>query len=72
MAHTGDTRAILLGNGRATWYSVDEEGDAARFCTGDGDFHDAIKKEYGALNADPSLLTKTMAGISKLELECTR
>lgn len=62
---TGDVRTL---NGALL--SIDDEGDAARFCSDQPAFLERLRAEVARLNADPALLEKAMAETTPLELEC--
>ncbi len=62
---TGDVKAMNGG-----LLSIDEEGDAARFCTNVPALLQRVRGEVDRLNADPKALEKAMAETTALELEC--
>lgn len=62
---TGDVQTMNGG-----LLAVDEEGDAARFCTNQPALLQRVRGEVDRLNADPKALEKAMAETTALELEC--
>ncbi len=62
---TGDVKAMNGG-----LLAIDEEGDAARFCTNVPVLLERVRGEVDRLNADPKALEKAMAETTALELEC--
>jgi hypothetical protein len=62
---TGDVRRL-----GATTFSIDEEGDAARFCADDGALVAAMRQESAALNASKAALEAAMDEADPLDLEC--
>lgn len=64
----GWTGAVYTLNGAL--FSVDEEGDAARFCSSDAGLFAAVRAGYQRLNADAGALRQAMAEASALEMEC--
>jgi hypothetical protein len=63
---TGDVRRL---NGTTT-FAIDDEGDAARFCSDDATLVDAIHHDYDRLNQDAAALRRAMAEGSAAALEC--
>lgn len=63
---TGDV-ATLDGKER---FAIDEEGDAARFCSDDRGLLDAIRADYARLNRDAAELRRAMSEVSPLDMEC--
>jgi hypothetical protein len=53
-----------------TLFSIDEEGDAARFCTADPTLLRQVRADVEALNADAAALGAAMSEASPLGLEC--
>jgi hypothetical protein len=68
-ATPGWTGAVYTLNGRVR-FSVDEEGDAARFCAGDRGLATSLRRAYQRLNTDADELRKAMTEASALEMEC--
>ena len=62
---TGDVQAMNGG-----LLSIDDEGDAARFCTNVPALLQRVRGEVDRLNADPKALEEAMAETTALELEC--
>jgi hypothetical protein len=65
----GDARSIQVG-GTTTWYSVDDEADAALLCAGDTVLLNAIVNHYQRLNGSPELLSREMQQIPAEQMEC--
>jgi hypothetical protein len=65
----GWTGAVYTLNG-GTRFSVDEEGDAARFCAADRGLTTSVRRAYERLNADAGELRRAMTEASALEMEC--
>lgn len=63
---TGDV-AILDGKIR---FAIDEEGDAARFCSDDRGLLETIRTDYRQVNGDAAALERAMAEASPLAMEC--
>jgi hypothetical protein len=51
-------------------FSVDDEGDAAQFCSDDAELMKKIRDGYERLNRDGAELRRAMSETSALELEC--
>ena len=66
---TGDVQ-LLDGADGSTLFSIDEEGDAARFCTRSRALLESITREAALLNHDAKELKKAMAEASAEGLEC--
>jgi hypothetical protein len=62
---TGDVKAMQGG-----LFSIDEEGDAARFCTNVPVLFERIRAEVRRLNGDPKALEEAMSETTALALEC--
>ncbi|MFO0599828.1 MAG: hypothetical protein U0228_31255 [Myxococcaceae bacterium] len=62
---TGDVRAREGGI-----FSIDEEGDASRFCSNEPAFLARIESEWKRINADPAALRAVMKDTSAEEMEC--
>jgi hypothetical protein len=58
--------------GTTTWYSVDDEADAALLCAGDAVLLKSIVDHYQRLNASRELLSKEMQQIPAEQMECRR
>ena len=54
----------------STRFTIDEEGDAAQFCTDAKDLHDAARAEVARLNADLKALRAALDSADALEVEC--
>ena len=71
----GVTWAAILGtlarrsNPKAR-FSVDDEADAARFCSDDAQLLAAVRRDYATINRDVAELRRVMAQTSADELEC--
>ena len=65
----GDARSIQI-RGTTTWYSVDDEADAALLCAGDAVLLKSIVDHYQRLNASRDLLSGQMRQIPAEEMEC--
>ena len=65
----GYARSIQF-RGTTTWYSVDDEADAALLCAGDAALLKAIADHYQRLNASPALLSSGMQHIPAQQMEC--
>jgi hypothetical protein len=52
-------------------FSVDDEADAARFCSDDGKLLAAVRRDYATVNANAEELRRVMAQASALEMECS-
>lgn len=63
---TGDV-AVLDAKTR---FAIDEEGDAARFCSEDRGLLNAINGDYVRLNRDAAELRRAMSEASPLAMEC--
>jgi hypothetical protein len=63
---TGDV-ATLDGK---THFAIDEEGNAARFCSDDRGLLEAIRADYARLNRDAAELRRAMAEASPGAMEC--
>lgn len=50
--------------------SIDDEGDAARVCSGNAPLLASLRDAYERLNGDAVALGRTMAQASALEMEC--
>lgn len=53
-----------------TRFSVDDEGDAAQFCSDDGKLLAAVRRDHATVNAKGDELRRVMAQASALEMEC--
>ena len=67
----GYARSIQI-RGTTTWYSVDDEADAALLCAGDAALLKSIVDHYQRLNASRELLSKEMQQIPAEQMECRR
>lgn len=47
--------------GRSTWYTLDDEADAAVFCTPDPGLRDAVRADVETVNAEADALTRAIA-----------
>lgn len=65
----GWTGAVYTLNGQ-TRFSIDEEGDGARFCAGTAELSASIRRDYQRLNEDPAELRRAMSEASALAMEC--
>ncbi|HLK90073.1 MAG TPA: hypothetical protein VKZ18_09265 [Polyangia bacterium] len=63
---TGEV-SILDG---ATLFSIDDEGDAARFCAASPELVATMRREVARLNTDADALTRTMGAANPVALEC--
>jgi hypothetical protein len=64
----GWTGAVFT-NGK-TRFSVDDEADAALFCSDDSKLLAAVRRDYAMVNANAEELQRVMAQASALEMEC--
>ncbi len=55
----------------STRFSVDDEGDVARFCTNDPGLLAATRGDYRRVNTDQKLLRAAMSEASSLKMECS-
>jgi hypothetical protein len=62
---TGDVSAV----GKAL-FSIDEEGDAAQFCSDDASLLKTTQEGYKKLNHDEAELRRAMGESTAMELEC--
>ena len=65
----GDARSIRV-RGTTTWYSVDDEADAALLCAGDNVLLKSIVNYYQRLNGSRDLLSSEMRQIPAEQMEC--
>jgi hypothetical protein len=54
----------------AILFSIDDEGDAARFCAASPELVATMRREVARLNGDADLLARAMGGASALAMEC--
>lgn len=53
-----------------TRFSIDDEGDAAQFCSNDAALVSAVRADYQRLNADAGALRRALSEASAVEMEC--
>jgi hypothetical protein len=61
--------ALARRHGKAR-FTVDDEADAARFCSDDAQLLAAVRRDYATVNRDAGELRRVMAQASADELEC--
>jgi hypothetical protein len=65
----GWTGAVyMLG---ATRFAIDEEGDAARFCSDEPALLVSMRTEHARMNADEAALTRALNEAPALQVECS-
>jgi hypothetical protein len=65
----GFSGGVYMLNSRAR-FSIDGEGEVARFCADDPGLLAAMRADYQRLNTDAAELKRAMAGAKALEIEC--
>ena len=66
---TGDVQSLSSADGLAL-FAIDEEGDAARFCTNSPGLLEVMRRETALLNQDPAALFRAMSEAVPRDLEC--
>lgn len=65
---TGAIFTIDLPTG-STWFAVDDEADAARFCAGSPAFLDSVRADYTRANSDATELGQVMQHLPKSDMD---
>jgi hypothetical protein len=66
---TGEVQSLTSADDLAL-FSIDEEGDAARFCTNSPGLLEAMRREVALLNQDRAALLRAMSEAVPRDLEC--
>lgn len=70
MPSPGWTGSVYMLNGE-TRFAIDEEGDAARFCSDDPALLSWMRGEHARLNADGAALLQALHSAPALRVECS-